>query len=112
MQPFEIKSNPPWPKSAVWLRIHAETGDLELELYDYSPQAQSSLGGDVAWIWRVPAAELPRLRTLLEQRTRCPVPGSPELLGALSLEFPGVHALRDWLRAESFAVTEEFDGSA
>lgn len=112
MQPFEIESTAPWSKSAVWFRIHASTGDLELELFDYSPEAQSSLGGDVAWIWRVPAAELPRLRLLVERSTGSPIPGSPELLGALSLRFPSVHALRDWLRAEGFVVIEEFNSSA
>ena len=106
---LERKMTAPWAKSAAWVRFTA-AGALELELYDYSPQAQSSLGGDVAWIWRVSATEISRLYQLLAERHGQPSSHS-EVLDVLAT-WPNVHALRDWLRAERFSVAEEFDGSA
>ena len=109
---MEVRLKAPWSGASAWARIRGEEGDLELELFDFSEEAQSSLGNDVAWTWRVPGSEKERVRERLGVRAGRRLEGDAEMLGAMVLEFANVHGVRDWLRAEGFSVTEEFDGWA
>ena len=95
----------PWSGASAWCSITG-TGALELELYDHSDEAASSLGGDVAWIWTVEPENLPRIRELLD------LPPDWNLLEALANCFPHVHAVRDWLKAQGIPFTERFDSQA
>lgn len=97
-----IKLNSPWRGAAAWARINGD-GALELELYDHSAQAAQSLGGDVAWIWTVDAAQ---------SRDALGVADNDALLAALKIRFEHVHAARDWLRAKGVPLTETFDSQA
>lgn len=97
-----IKLDSPWPGAAAWARINA-SGELELELYDYSEQAAQSLGGDVAWIWTGDAAQA---------RGALGVVDDTALLAALRERFSHVHAARDWLRGNGVALRESFDSQA
>jgi len=104
----ELRIPAPWPQSSAWVRI-TTTGDLELELFDFSDQAGQSLGGDAAWFWTVSAADLPGLLP------RLPVAAAlsdESLLTALIADHPNVHALRDWLRACQIPVREDFESQA
>jgi hypothetical protein len=87
-------------------------GGLQLDLYDFSDAAQSSMGNDVAWYWRVAPEHKPRLIQLLEQRTGAPIPDDQALLNALAQNFEHVHAVRDWLKANSIPFEEVFDSWA
>ena len=105
---LEMKVRSPWEKSAAWARVITD-GSLELELYDFSPQAQSSLGGDVAWIWTVEAKDMPQLVAALPSQARESDEG---LLTILILSFIDVHAIRDWIRQKQIPLREDFDSSA
>lgn len=96
----ELKLPQAWPQTASWLRL-TDSGDLELELYDYSGE---SLGGDVAWTWRVSAADFPALLRHL--------PPSSDFLQTLATMQPNIRALRDWLRSLGIAVEERFESQA
>jgi hypothetical protein len=87
-------------------------GGIELELYDFSDEAQSSMGNDVAWIWKIDAAQRPRLVELLEGRTGAPIRDDQTLLDALAQSFSHVHAIRDWLKEEGIPYEEKFDSWA
>lgn len=99
------KIGAPWSGAAAWASV-LDDGSLELELFDHSPEAASSLGGDVAWLYSVEPRQLARLMTLLG------VAGEAALLAALGERFPHIHAVRDWLKAEAIPFTERFDSQA
>lgn len=107
----KVKLKPPWSGSSATAYI-APDGALELDLYDFSDEAQSSLGNDVAWTWRTPAHEKPRVYESLAAQFGQPVRGDGEMLGLFVLGFENIHKVRDWLRAEGFTVEEKFDGWA
>jgi hypothetical protein len=87
-------------------------GRIQLDLYDFSDEAQSSMGNDVAWFWRIEAVHKPRLIELLEERTGAPIPDDQALLEAFAQQFPHVHAIRDWLKEKSIPFEEIFDSWA
>lgn len=105
---LEMKIRSPWEKSAAWARVTTD-GSLELELYDFSPQAEQSLGGDVAWIWTVEAKDMPQLLSLLPSQAS---DGDQGLLTMLILSFADIHAIRDWIRLKQIPLSENFDSSA
>ncbi len=89
-----------------------EDGRIQLDLYDFSEEAQSSMGNDVAWYWRVEAVHKPRLITLLEEHTGMPIPDDKALLEAFARHFAHVHAIRDWLKEKWIPYQEIFDSWA
>ncbi|MEP7364468.1 MAG: hypothetical protein ABI972_14530 [Acidobacteriota bacterium] len=95
----------PWSGAAAWASISG-TGSIELELYDHSEQAAQSLGGDVAWIYTIDAAEIPRLLELF-----C-VPDTHALLHAFAERFDHIHQVRDYLKAIGVPFDEKFDSQA
>lgn len=108
-----IKLKSPWDHSAAWARVMVD-GSVELELYDFSEQAQSSMGNNVAWIWSFKAEHVPRVIELLKEHCRNVTEiGSDEaLLEALARHFAHVHAVRDWLREKQIHLEEKFDSWA
>jgi hypothetical protein len=110
-QSIKLKSPFHGSQSSAWARV-LEDGRIELELYDFSDEAQSSMGNDVAWIWRIETAHIPRLRELLEERTGAPIRDDQTLLDTLARHFPHVHAIRDWLKEKGIPYVEQFDSWA
>jgi len=106
-----IKLPSPWDHSSAWARV-LEDGRIELELYDFSLDAQAHMGNDVAWIWRIETAHIPRLRALLEERSGAPIRDDQTFLDALARHFSHVHAIRDWLKEKGIPYVEEFDSWA
>jgi len=99
------KIGAPWSGAAAWASM-LDDGSLELELFDHSQEAASSLGGDVAWIYSVEPPQIVRLMTLLG------VADEAALLAAFAERFPHIHAVRDWLKGEAIPFTEKFDSQA
>lgn len=89
-----------------------EDGGIDLDLYDFSDEAQSSMGNDVAWIWRIEAVHKPRLMALLEERTGTPIRDDQAMLDAFAQHFAHVHAIRDWLKEKWIPYEEKFDSWA
>lgn len=87
-------------------------GRIQLDLYDFSDEAQSSMGNDVAWFWTVEAAHKLRLIELLEKGTGALIRDDEQLLAALASHFAHVHAIRDWLRENNIPFEEKFDSWA
>lgn len=107
----QIKIKSPWDHSAAWARV-THDGGIELELYDFSDQAQSSMGNDVAWIWSVTAADKPRVVELLQELTGTAIADDAALLEAFAKHFPHVHAVRNWMREKQIPLEEKFDSWA
>lgn len=105
---FELKIRSPWAKSSAWARILVD-GSLELELYDFSPEAQQSMGNDVAWIWTVESQHMP---TLIERLPNLAHGSDQALVQYLILAFVDVHAIRDWIRQQEIPLREDFDSWA
>ncbi len=99
------KIGAPWSGAAAWASILVD-GSLELELFDHSQEAASSLGGDVAWIYTVEPRQISRLMAMLG------VADEAALLAACAERFPHIHAVRDWLKGEAIPFTEKFDSQA
>jgi hypothetical protein len=95
----------PWTGAAAWATLF-DDGSLELELFDHSKEAASSLGGDVAWVYRVEAAHIPALLAALG------VENESALLNAFVERFAHVHAVRDWLTQQRIPFQEHFDSQA
>jgi hypothetical protein len=77
-----------------------ERGELEVELYDFSEQAQEKLGGDIATIYTVRAEHLQQLAARLAERS-AGEPASIEQVQCLLASFETVDSLIDWLTRES-----------
>ncbi|MCC6368033.1 MAG: hypothetical protein IT165_31295 [Bryobacterales bacterium] len=108
---LSVKLRSPWDKSAAWARVLTD-GRLELELYDFSPEAQAHMGNDVAWMYRVSPVHMPKLYELLEKRTGSPIVNDEMLLQVIAETFAHAHAVRDWLRENTIPFEEEFDSWA
>jgi hypothetical protein len=108
---MEVSLNSPWKGASAWARV-LEDGRLQLELYDYSPEAQQSMGNDVAWLYTVPALYKGRVRSLLWERAGLTVTDDQGTLEAIASQFPHVHAVRDWLRENGVPLDEKFDSWA
>ncbi len=106
-----VKLKSPWDHSAAWARVMVD-GRIELELYDFSEEAQSHMGNDVAWIWIVAAADKPRVLELLQEQAAGLISDDVALLDALARHFAHVHAIRDWLREKQIPLEEKFDSWA
>lgn len=87
-------------------------GRIQLDLYDFSDEAQSSMGHDVAWYWKIEASQKARLIELLAEQIGAPIPDDQALLEALARDFPDVHAVRNWLKEKCIPFEEQFDSSA
>lgn len=107
----EIRLKSPWEKSSAWARLTPE-GALELELYDFSEEAERWLGNDVAWIWRVAPEHVELARRAIAWKAGHPVAGDEDLLAAIATHFASVHAARDWLKKSGVPVEEKFDSRA
>ena len=101
----------PWDHAAAWARIRSD-GGIELELYDHSPSAEQHFGNDVAWLYRVPDAEIPRLTRALEARIGQRITDREKILQTFATHFDHVHAIRDWLKASGIPYEEHFDSWA
>ncbi len=110
---LEIKLVSPFQgtQSSAWASVLVD-GRIELGLFDFSPEAQSSMGHDVAWYWRIESAHKPRLIALLEERTGTAIPDDQAMLEAFAQHFPHVHAVRNWLKEKWIPYEEIFDSSA
>ena len=110
---LEVKLKSPFAgnQSTAWARIRPD-GGIELELYDFSDEAQSSMGNDVAWIWTVDLAAKPRFVELLAARAGAEIPNDETLLDALARNFEHVHAIRAWMRENQIPFEEKFDSWA
>lgn len=95
----------PWSGAAAWATLF-DDGSLELELFDHSQEAASSLGGDVAWIYAIEAAHIPAIMATLGVET------DSALLAAFAGRFAHVHAVRDWLKQHGIPFQERFDSQA
>jgi hypothetical protein len=102
---MEVRLKAPWSGASAWARL-LEDGSIQLELYDFSEEAQNWLGNDVAWRYTVAPASVPELRRLL------PAPDDVAVLEAFAGNFPHVHAVRDWLRSNGIPFDEAFDSRA
>lgn len=110
---LEIKLKSPFTgKHSTATAAVLEDGRIQLDLYDFSEEAQSSMGNDVAWYWRVEAAQIPRLIELLEEKTGTAIPDDKALLEAFARNFPHVHAIRDWFKEKWIPYEEQFDSWA
>ena len=107
----QIKLRGPWEKSAGWARV-LEDGQIELELYDFSPEAQDHMGNDVAWLYRIETVHKPRLRELLQERSGSAIRTDSAMLQAFQKDFPHVRAVREWLKEKQIPYKEEFDSWA
>ncbi|MGD0840543.1 MAG: hypothetical protein ABSA32_05230 [Candidatus Acidiferrales bacterium] len=97
--------------TASWARI-LDDGRIELEFYDHSPEAESHLGGDVAWMYWIAATEKPRLIALLQTHTGATITDDRTLLDVLYANFDDTWAIRDWLKENGIPYDEKFDSSA
>ncbi len=107
----KLKS-PVWGTGSSASATILQDGRIQLDLYDFSDEAQSSMGNDVAWTWNVEAVHKPRVIELLEKRSGAPIPDDQALLDVLAGQFPHVHAIRDWLRENNIPFEEKFDSWA
>lgn len=88
-------------------------GSLVVELYDHSPDAESSFGHDVAFLMHVAAEHKPRMLALLggpeQPATGC---GDSELFDRLRDRFQDYYEVQRWLDANGIPYEKEFDSWA
>jgi hypothetical protein len=88
-----------------WVHVYQD-GRMELEYFDCSEAAQNHFGNDVAWIYRVDAADVPRVRESLS------VANDEAMLADMVERFGDVKKLRDFLKEKEIPFQEEFDSWA
>ncbi len=102
------------PHTSSSAEIRAD-GSLVIEWYDFSPEAQSSMGGDVAFFVIVaPANKL----TVLERLTGEPAPAlcaehlDQKILALIQERFEDYVSVKRWLEACGIPYEKDFDGRA
>jgi hypothetical protein len=100
------------PGTASYL-YNAPDGGLVVELYDFSEQAESFFGNDVAFQLHIAAADKEWMLALLQEVGDRPGNGRPpDLFGLLQARFDNYYPLKRWLDANAIPYREEFDGLA
>lgn len=85
-------------KTVTWIWL--ESGQLKVELYDFSELAQSMFGNDIAYTLSVPEIEVKKMYSLTEQNE-----GS--LLDWISRTFTGYFEIKSWLDENGIEYTKE-----
>lgn len=94
--------------------LYGGPGDsLVIELYDYSPQAESSFGNDVAVLIHVAAEHKSQMRALLRDPEQFPLAGGDlELFEIMRDRFRDYYEVQRWLDANGIPYRKEFDSWA
>ncbi|MCS6938371.1 MAG: hypothetical protein RMJ55_08550 [Roseiflexaceae bacterium] len=88
-------------------------GNLIIESYDHSSQAEGVFGNDVAFLMHIAAEHKLRIWALLRGAGRSPSSGSDaELFTALQERFGDYYEVQRWLDANGIPYRKEFDGRA
>ena len=89
-------------------------GSLVIEWYDFSDQAQSSMGGDVAFFVIVaPANKTVFLERLTgESHSLCQEHIDQKILALIQERFEDYIAVKRWLDASGIPYDKDFDGRA
>ena len=90
-----------------WLRILAD-GQIEVEYYERNAGAEDHFRGDVAWIYRISAAERSHLYELLQKHTNAAITDDRTMVDAFVDTFKDAWALRVWLKQQRIPFEEEF----
>lgn len=85
---------------------------LVIELYDHSPEAESSFGNDVAFLIHVASEHKPRVAALLRGSGPPAVVGDSELFELMRDRFRSFYEVKGWLDANAIPYRQEFDGWA
>ena len=98
--------------TASWASIEPD-GGLLVELYDFSPEAHSCLGNDVAFLLHVAAADKERLLAELLRYRAGDVPDASRsdaaLLQLLREGFEDYYAVKEWFEQHAIPYRKEFD---
>lgn len=97
------------PQTVTWVYI-GDDGRLTIEWYDYSDEAESMMGGDVAFLLYVDAAGKHQIGTLLEDAAAAS--SDAALLRLLQQRFGNYHEIKAWLIAQNVPFEAAFDGNA
>jgi hypothetical protein len=92
-----------------------DDGSLVVELYDFSDQAHTWLGNDVAFLLKVAPDDKRRLLSLLmAQPDRMPDVIDPDecLLRLIQDQFADYYALKEWFERHDIPYQKEFDSWA
>ncbi|HEY0383599.1 MAG TPA: hypothetical protein VGC72_15520 [Candidatus Elarobacter sp.] len=97
-------------QTASWATI-GDDGGLVVELYDFSAEAHTWLGNDVAFLLKIGAAEKGEMSArLLAASSRADAPDDDErLLRCMQERFADYHAVKDWLEDQGIAFRKEFE---
>jgi hypothetical protein len=96
--------------TASWA-IVGDDGGLVIELYDFSTEAHTWLGNDVAFLLHLSAGDKDRVlaRLLLQaQATRTP-DGDALLLKLIEERFDDYYAVQQWLNEQGIPFRKEFE---
>ncbi len=96
------------PDTTSWVRI-LESGQIEVEHYERNAGAEDHFGGDVAWIYRISAAERSHLYERLQKHTRAAITDDRTMVDAFMDNFKDAWALRDWLKQQRIPFEQEFE---
>ncbi len=101
------------PHTASWARI-AEDGSLVVELYDFSPDAETWFGNDVAFLLHVRPRDKQRVLAHL-LRERAGTDGDDDsdadtkLLRLMGERFADYYAVKEWLDQNGIPYGKEFE---
>jgi len=109
--PNSVKLRGLLPQTACWAKI-LDDGRLELEHYDFSADAEKWFGHDVAWLYRVQAADKPRVYELLVLQSGKKITDDQTMLDAFVWLFRDVKEIRDLLKENGVPYEEVFDSWA
>ncbi len=99
------------PSTATWVKL-APDGTLLVEFYDYSQQAQSSFGNDVAYVLTVQPPETLKLWSLfidVEERPATTLPDAILFLQRLQERFESYFEIKRWFDENNIAYQRTFD---
>jgi hypothetical protein len=97
-------------QTASWVTI-GDDGQLVVELYDFSAEAHTWLGNDVAFLLKIAAAEKDEMSArLLAAWSRADASDDDERLLQCVLErFADYYAIKQWLEEQGISFRSEFE---
>lgn len=108
MEKKEIKLKGVLPRTASWVRL-IDNGDLEAELFDFSSEAESHFGNDVAFTLMVPAQKKLEMLDKLGDSLSDIQATDDALLASIGDQFLDYYGFKRWLEEEKIPFETQFD---
>lgn len=98
-------------KTTTWVKISGD-GEIVVELYDFSEEAHSFLGNDVAYMLKIEAPEKKKILSRLSGEEGDESALDEKILTLFLARFSSYFEIKEWLKKNDIAYKKTFDSWA